>query len=70
MDQSVVTAVDAAVERICDKGCRGVWADIDALARQDPVPEVGDLSAAERASVLRELRAIMAVYGTRQCSLG
>ncbi len=70
MNPSLITAIEASVERICDKGCRGVWQDISALERDEPLPEVQGLSFAERAAVLMELKAIMAVYGGRDCSLG
>lgn len=70
MDPALITAVEASVERICDKGCRGVWQDIAALERDEAPPEVQGLSRSERAFVLSELKAIMAVYGSRNCSLG
>lgn len=69
MNRSVVTAVEASLERICDKGCRRVWDDIDALERNEPIPEVRGLSLAERATVLLELKDIMAAYERCSCPL-
>lgn len=67
MNRSVVTAVEASLERICDKGCRQVWRDIDALERNEPIPEVRGLSTDECARVLLELKDIMAVYQRCYC---
>ncbi len=61
-------AVEHSVERLCHKGCRQVWRDIDALERGDELPETIGLNAEERAAVIQELKAIMAVYGDR-CSI-
>jgi hypothetical protein len=69
VDRAIVTAVEAIVERICDKGCRRVWDDISALERSEPIPEVRGLSAAERSAVLMELKDIMAVYARGTCTL-
>jgi len=54
--------VETCVERICRKGCRAVWGDIDALSRGCSIPETTGLSPAERRAVLNELKAVMAVY--------
>lgn len=70
MDPALITLVEASVERICDKGCRRVWEDIAALERDESLPEVQGLSSAQRAAVLAELKAIMAVYGGGRCSIG
>ncbi len=61
--------VEQCVEQLCRKGCRAVWADIDALESGVTLPEVRGLSAAEIAAVIAELKAVMAVYeGT--CAAG
>ena len=54
--------VEHCVERLCLKGCRSVWSDIDALEAGRVLPEVRGLSRAEIHAVLRELKAVMAVY--------
>ena len=60
-------AVAQCVEILCHKGCRQVWYDIAALEQGATLPETQGLSASERAAVLAELKAVMAVYGNR-CS--
>lgn len=57
--------VSACVEALCQSGCKAVRATIDALRMDLPVPQTEGLEAAERARVLRELEAIMAVYDAR-----
>lgn len=54
--------VEQCVERLCRKGCRAVWSDIDALEAGKPLPEVQGLSQSEVRAVVGELRAVMAVY--------
>jgi len=54
--------VEQCVEKLCHKGCRAVWADIDALEAGEVLPEVRGLSRAEVRAVVGELKAIMAVY--------
>jgi len=61
--RSFDTRVDDCVEQICEKGCRRVGEDIRALERGRVPPEARHLDAEERACVLLELKAIMAVYG-------
>jgi len=55
-------AVERAVDAICALGCDLVSAYIKALQQADPRPEYQSLDAAQRASLLRELQSIMAVY--------
>lgn len=55
--------VEARVEAVCQKGCRQVRRDIDALVRGDEIAETRGLSAEERLLLLAELEQIMAVYG-------
>jgi hypothetical protein len=60
--------IDDCVERLCLKGCKALWDDIDRMDRGQVLPELAHLDADERAEVLREIKSIMAVYkGT--CSL-
>lgn len=59
MDQSVV---EQCVERLCHKGCRAVWSDIDALTSGQSLPETEGLSKIEIQAVVNELKAVMAVY--------
>ena len=61
--------LEARLERICEKGCRLVWDDIAVLERGGDLAETVDLDGRERALLLAELKAVMAVYGGR-CSLG
>jgi hypothetical protein len=61
--------LEARLERICAKGCRLVWDDIAVLERGEELAETADLDGRERAWLLAELKAVMAVYGSR-CSLG
>jgi hypothetical protein len=53
---------------LCGKGCRQVWHEIHRLENGEDVAETLDLSIEERRIVLRELKAIMAVYAER-CSI-
>ena len=54
--------VEQCVERLCRKGCRAVWSDIDALEAGEPLPETAGLSGAELRAVVHELKSVMAVY--------
>lgn len=54
--------VEQCVEKMCRKGCRAVWSDIDALEAGETLPEVKGLSRAEVAEVIHELKSVMAVY--------
>ncbi|MCG6940565.1 MAG: hypothetical protein LJE69_04880 [Thiohalocapsa sp.] len=60
--------LEVRVETICERGCREVWDAIDILEQDGDLPETQDLTAAERARVLAELKSVMAVYGQR-CGL-
>jgi hypothetical protein len=57
--------LEVRVETICERGCRRVWDAIDTLEQGVDLPETSDLDNAERAWVLAELKAVMAVYGER-----
>ena len=54
--------IEQSVENLCKKGCRAVWADIDALEAGRRLPETAGLSHAERKVVVEELKSVMAVY--------
>ena len=54
--------VERCVENLCQKGCRAVWADIDALESGRRPPELDGLSSTELRAVLTELKQVMAVY--------
>jgi hypothetical protein len=62
-----VYQLEARLEAMCEKGCRHVWRDIDALERGEDLPETRDLSAEECRWLLGELKQVMAVYADR-CS--
>jgi hypothetical protein len=61
--------LESRLEAMCEKGCRQVWQDIEALARGEDLPETAGLSPEERRWLLRELKQIMAVYSDR-CTPG
>lgn len=51
------------LERLCQKGCRAVRADIQLLEKGKILPETRNMPATEVKLVLRELKSIMAAYG-------
>lgn len=55
-------SVEQSVEKLCAKGCRSVWADLEALEAGQRLPEVEGLSREELALVIGELKSIMSVY--------
>ena len=55
--------IDQGVEQICQKGCLSVREDIKLLEQGEILPELKDFDEMARKTVLKELRAIMAVYG-------
>jgi hypothetical protein len=61
--------LEARLESLCEKGCRHVRADIDALERGEELRETRDLTEEERRWLLAELKQIMSVYGDR-CTIG
>lgn len=65
MDQA---KINHCIEALCQKGCREVTRIIGVLERGDALVETAALDEAERAEVLRELKAIMAVYD-RPCDI-
>ena len=54
--------VELAIDRICAQGCVLVSAYIAALKKDESRPEYAMLDIAQRAALLFELQAIMAVY--------
>ncbi len=60
--------IDEGVERLCLKGCKALWVEIERMDRGQFPPELDALDADEKAEVLRELKSIMAVY-RGSCSL-
>jgi hypothetical protein len=61
--------LEARLEALCEKGCRHVWQDIEALERGEELVETTGLSADERRWLLHELKQVMAVYAWR-CTTG
>ncbi len=60
--------VDHAVERLCQKGCKALWTDIDRMEQGQELSELKGLDAQQQAQVLVEIKSIMAVY-KGSCSL-
>lgn len=60
--------LEVRLECLCEKGCRHVRADLEALERGDDLKETRGLNDGERRWLLAELKQIMAVYGDR-CSI-
>ena len=54
--------IDRCIEALCHRGCREVTRIIAVLEQNEPLPETAGLDSAEYEEVLRELKAIMAVY--------
>jgi hypothetical protein len=54
--------VERSIEALCNKGCRSVWEDINALEQGHALQETRGLNGAEIAQVVAELRQVMAVY--------
>lgn len=65
MDQA---KINRCIETLCQKGCSEVTRLIGVLERAEALAETAGLDEAERAEVLRELKAIMAVYD-RPCDI-
>jgi len=61
--------IEACIEVLCQKGCLAVRADIRALEQGQVLPETAGLSREATRFVLKELKAIMAVYGDT-CRIG
>ena len=59
MDQA---KINRCIDVLCHRGCREVTRIIGVLEGGEPLSETDELNTAERGEVLRELKAIMAVY--------
>jgi len=57
--------LQACIEQLCHSGCNSVRDSIRLLEQGGRPPGTRALSTAERAQVLQELKAIMAVYDER-----
>lgn len=55
--------INSCIEALCLKGCASVREDIRLLEQGVVAPELKELDDLARFAVLKELRAIMAVYG-------
>lgn len=60
--------IDQCIEGLCQEGCRAVRDVIRLLEQGAALPELAMLDDLARLAVLKELRAIMAVYGD-SCSI-
>ncbi len=59
--------IEDCVERLCQKGCKALWTDIERMDRGQVLPELSGLDANERAEVLKEIKSLMAVYKGSCC---
>lgn len=58
--------VNQCVEACCENGCEAVRATISRIELGENIEQVYGLDAQEAATVLRELKVIMAVYDERK----
>lgn len=65
MDQA---KIDRCIDVFCHRGCREVTRIIGVMERSESLPDTDELNPAEFGAVLRELKAIMAVYD-RPCDV-
>ena len=61
------THVEQWVEYLCEQGCMKVSGYIEALQNDQEVPELDQLSEADRMAILSELESVMSVYAGK-CS--
>lgn len=59
-------SIEQCLTQICELGCTRVSEIIATLEQGHRAPETDGLPAAERAQVLTELKAIMAIYDTHK----
>jgi len=57
--------INNCLENICNKGCKAVWKDIDALEAGEDLVETRTLTSDEKKKVLAELKDIMFYYRNR-----
>lgn len=69
LDPETTQQIETCIEILCQKGCLSVRSDIRALEQGQDLPETAGLSREATRLVLRELKAIMAVYGD-SCRIG
>lgn len=60
--------IDIVVTKICEQGCKHVYACIDKLKKSEPFDEIKRLTLPQHLLVLTELEAIMSVYDGQVCS--
>ncbi|WP_419609467.1 hypothetical protein [Thiolapillus sp.] len=60
--------MDQAVETLCLKGCKALWADLERMEEGRVLPELEALDAHQQQQVFKEIKSIMAVY-KGSCSL-
>ncbi|MFP3873151.1 MAG: hypothetical protein ACLFV1_01745 [Thiohalophilus sp.] len=53
------------LDHLCGQGCTAVREVIEQIESGDNVPELAGLNSSEQQRLLQELKAIMAVYDTR-----
>ena len=58
--------VQECVEALCENGCDAVRSAIRAMEQGGAATQTADMTPAEREAVLRELKAIMAIYDQRK----
>lgn len=63
------SSLDVIVDTLCQQGCQQVAKTIQAIEAGQYPDIVQPLDASARDVVLRELKAVMAVYGDRSCDL-
>ncbi len=61
--------LDLLVESICNDGCIIVTKTIMQLEKEESPASLKHLNSSERQSVLKELKAIMDIYGGDICSV-
>jgi len=54
--------VDQAVETLCQKGCKALWADLELMEHGQVLPELKALDAHQQQQVFKEIKSIMTVY--------
>ena len=64
-DHALANEIDAYVELICNLGCGRVYRIIELMERREDIVELNGATAETHQAVLRELKAIMAIYDAR-----
>ena len=63
------STVETVVESLCQHGCKAVWGYIETLESGHHLAGTERLNDVQRQQVLKELKAIMSVYGATSCSI-